>query len=89
MADAGPQWESMLDYTALSDQGMRRTNNQDSHVEVLVSDRVSLQQRGHLFIVADGMGAHAAGAIRAERRRRRGALVARDAHRRREHRVRF
>ena len=66
MADADPQWESMLEYTALSDQGMRRTNNQDSHVEVLVSDKMSLQQRGHLFIVADGMGAHAAGELASE-----------------------
>ena len=56
----------MLEYTALSDQGMRRTNNQDSHVEVLVSDKVSWQQRGHLFIVADGMGAHAAGELASE-----------------------
>jgi protein phosphatase len=66
MADEVPQWDSMLEYTALSDQGMRRTNNQDSHVEVLVSDEVSWQERGHLFIVADGMGAHAAGELASE-----------------------
>ena len=63
MADVVPQWDAMLDYTALTDQGMRRTNNQDSHVEVLVNDDVSWQERGHLFIVADGMGAHAAGEL--------------------------
>ena len=66
MADVVPEWDSMLDYTALSDQGMRRTNNQDSHVEVLVSDEASWQERGHLFIVADGMGAHAAGELASE-----------------------
>ena len=66
MADEVPQWDTMLEYTALSDQGMRRTNNQDSHVEVLVSDEVSWQERGHLFIVADGMGAHAAGELASE-----------------------
>jgi serine/threonine protein phosphatase PrpC len=66
MADVVLEWDSMLDYTALSDQGMRRTNNQDSHVEVLVSDEASWQERGHLFIVADGMGAHAAGELASE-----------------------
>ena len=66
MADVVPKWDAMLDYTALSDQGMRRTNNQDSHVEVVVSDEVSWQERGHLFIVADVMGAHAAGELASE-----------------------
>ena len=66
MADEVPQWDSMLDYTALSDIGMRRKNNQDSHVEILVNDDVSWHQRGHLFIVADGMGAHAAGELASE-----------------------
>jgi serine/threonine protein phosphatase PrpC len=66
MAEADPKWDSMFDYTALSDQGMRRTNNQDSHVEVVVSDDESWQDRGHMFIVADGMGAHAAGELASE-----------------------
>jgi len=40
---------------------MRRANNQDSHLVVLAEDEQSWKECGHLFIVADGMGAHAAG----------------------------
>src|SRR6187401_1605687 len=42
---------------------MRRSNNQDSHAVVLASDEMSWCRRGHVFIVADGMGAHAAGEL--------------------------
>ena len=42
---------------------MRRANNQDAHAEVLASDLETWSERGHLFIVADGMGAHAAGEL--------------------------
>ncbi len=42
---------------------MRRTNNQDS-LAVMVTDDVSTWvERGHLLMVADGMGAHAAGEL--------------------------
>jgi protein phosphatase len=43
-----------VQHAALTDVGLRRTNNQDSHVVDLASS---------LFIVADGMGAHAAGEL--------------------------
>ena len=43
--------------------GMRRRNNQDSYVVVLAEDDSSWQRTGHLLIVADGMGAHAAGEL--------------------------
>jgi protein phosphatase len=42
---------------------MRRANNQDSHAVVLAQDEQSWHERGHLFMVADGMGAHAAGEL--------------------------
>lgn len=48
---------------AVSDVGMRRTSNQDSLSVTLAHDEKSLRCRGHLFVVADGMGAHAAGEL--------------------------
>ena len=56
-------WEGDLQYAALTDVGMRRSNNQDSHGVHLAPDLASWQTRGHLFMVADGMGAHAAGEL--------------------------
>lgn len=52
-----------LKVAALTDIGMRRTTNQDAHAVVLAPSREMLQSRGHLLIVADGMGAHAAGEL--------------------------
>lgn len=42
---------------------MRRSNNQDNLAISLASNFEQWQRRGHLFIVADGMGAHAAGEL--------------------------
>jgi protein phosphatase len=42
---------------------MRRANNQDSHTVVLAEDDQGWRQGGHVFMVADGMGAHAAGEL--------------------------
>ncbi len=42
---------------------MRRRNNQDSFAIVLAKDEIAWQKSGHLLIVADGMGAHAAGEL--------------------------
>lgn len=50
-------------YAALTDVGMRRRNNQDSFCVVLADGRSAWERQGHLFIVADGMGAHAAGEL--------------------------
>lgn len=52
-----------LVHAAVSDVGMRRTNNQDSYFvpRSLSPDR--FHARGALFVVADGMGAHAAGEL--------------------------
>jgi len=52
-----------LQHAAISDVGMRRANNQDSFTYVVASDMTTWRDRGHLFMVADGMGAHAAGEL--------------------------
>src|SRR6478736_2478522 len=42
---------------------MRRSNNQDSHTVVRAPSADTWRKRGHLFMVADGMGAHAVGEL--------------------------
>jgi len=42
---------------------MRRTTNQDSHALVVADTAELWQARGHFLMVADGMGAHAAGEL--------------------------
>ncbi len=56
-------WNDDLRCVAVTDIGMRRTNNQDSYTVVLSEAVESWQGRGHLLMVADGMGAHAAGEL--------------------------
>ena len=56
-------WNRCLEYAALSDVGMRRANNQDAFNVALASDAEGWYDRGHVFVVADGMGAHAAGEL--------------------------
>lgn len=56
-------WKASIGYAAVTDVGMRRSNNQDSHAVVKADTRERFVQRGHLFVVADGMGAHAAGEL--------------------------
>ena len=63
MADRESHWQDHLAHVALTDVGMRRANNQDSHTVILASDHEEWQSRGHFFMVADGMGAHAAGEL--------------------------
>ena len=52
---------STLDYCDRTDIGRRRSNNQDSKAVLEPWNRDVYKQRGWLFVVADGMGAHAAG----------------------------
>ena len=52
-----------LTYSALTDVGLRRANNQDSYSVVLADSEELWEERGHFFMVADGMGAHAAGEL--------------------------
>jgi serine/threonine protein phosphatase PrpC len=56
-------WEQQVRYAALTDVGFRRQNNQDACVVQLSPDQETWQQRGHLFVVADGMGGHAVGEL--------------------------
>lgn len=42
---------------------MRRANNQDSHAVLPAESPERFATRGHLFVVADGMGAHVAGEL--------------------------
>jgi protein phosphatase len=56
-------WEQCLEIAALSDVGLRRPNNQDSWALVLAGTQEKFRERGHLLMVADGMGAHAAGEL--------------------------
>ncbi len=55
--------QDRLEYASLSDIGLRRSNNQDSLAVMPAASQSSWQQRGDLFVVADGMGAHAAGEL--------------------------
>ena len=63
MAGQSYDWDKCLQYAAVTDIGMRRATNQDSHAVAITSDAQSWADRGHVFIVADGMGAHAAGEL--------------------------
>src|SRR6476469_3072015 len=52
-----------IEYAQASDLGMRRMNNQDSVAVMVTKDVATWAARGHLMMVADGMGAHAAGEL--------------------------
>jgi len=52
-----------LDIGSLTDIGLKRSNNEDTMISVLPSDPQVMQQRGALFIVADGMGGHTKGEV--------------------------
>jgi len=56
-------WDHCLEHAALSDVGLRRANNQDAMAVVTAGSQEMWEKRGHLFIVADGMGGHAAGEL--------------------------
>ena len=56
-------WSHCLEYAASSDIGLRRANNQDAFTVALAGDQADFERRGHVLMVADGMGAHAAGEL--------------------------
>jgi PPM family protein phosphatase len=56
-------WKNTVKYAVLSDVGMRRANNQDSFNAMIAETKQAWETHGHVFLVADGMGAHAAGEL--------------------------
>ncbi|MCH2177820.1 MAG: protein phosphatase 2C domain-containing protein [Mariniblastus sp.] len=63
MSESLLNWDAYIQVASLSDIGMRRSSNQDNLSVTMASGLEQWQRRGHLFIVADGMGAHAAGEL--------------------------
>lgn len=57
------RWNPGIVFAELTHVGMRRANNQDSLACLPASTAQRFIDRGHLFVVADGMGAHAAGEL--------------------------
>lgn len=53
----------MIEFASQTDMGQKRSNNQDSHASHMASDKAQWKERGHVFLVADGMGAHAVGEL--------------------------
>lgn len=56
-------WHPGVKVAELTHVGMRRANNQDSYAVMVAESEERFRRRGHLFVVADGMGAHAAGEL--------------------------
>lgn len=63
MSESLTNWDNYLAVASLSDVGMRRSNNQDNMSIMLAGSMDQWQRKGHVFVVADGMGAHAAGEL--------------------------
>lgn len=55
-----------LDVAQLTDVGRRREHNEDNMAYVIPKDQQVMAKKGALFIVADGMGGHAAGEVASE-----------------------
>jgi serine/threonine protein phosphatase PrpC len=57
------RWEQVVQYASQSDIGLRRKNNEDAFASHVCPDEAEFKERGHLFVVADGMGGHAVGEL--------------------------
>src|SRR2546426_9826096 len=55
-----------LDVAQLTDVGRKREHNEDNMAYVIPKDEQVMTKKGALFIVADGMGGHAAGEVASE-----------------------
>lgn len=63
MEDELVNWDDYIEVASRSDIGMRRSNNQDNLSVSIAGNMEQWRRNGHLFMVADGMGAHAAGEL--------------------------
>ncbi len=52
-----------IEYASHTDVGVKRSHNQDAHAAMPATDAEHWQDCGHVFLVADGMGAHAVGEL--------------------------
>ncbi|MFO0865917.1 MAG: protein phosphatase 2C domain-containing protein [Gemmataceae bacterium] len=52
-----------IEFASLTDVGVKRSHNQDAHSMLPANDIDQFKARGHVFLVADGMGAHAVGEL--------------------------
>lgn len=66
MSDDTFNWDRYLEVAWITDVGMRRATNQDNYNVTLAANLERWRESGHLFLVADGMGAHAAGELASE-----------------------
>ncbi|OAI48111.1 hypothetical protein AYO44_07930 [Planctomycetaceae bacterium SCGC AG-212-F19] len=55
-----------FEHAAVTDVGIRRSHNQDSFTVLMAPDQKGYRKLGHVFHVADGMGAHAVGELASE-----------------------
>ncbi|HEY7351020.1 MAG TPA: Stp1/IreP family PP2C-type Ser/Thr phosphatase [Ktedonobacterales bacterium] len=55
-----------LEVAELSDVGRRRDSNEDSMTRLVPKDPKVMERKGAIFVVADGMGGHAAGEVASE-----------------------
>jgi protein phosphatase len=58
---AAVKYFDQIEHASRTDVGVRRNHNQDSCSSVLAKDQREWRTKGHVFMVADGMGAHAVG----------------------------
>jgi len=66
MSESNSKWDKYLEIASISDVGMRRASNQDSLSISMANSMERWSEHGHMFLVADGMGAHAAGELASE-----------------------
>ena len=63
MKHSPPLGYDLLDHAAQTDVGVRRSHNQDAFGVFPANSPDVWSDRGHIFLVADGMGAHAVGEL--------------------------
>ena len=56
-------WNGQVVHYSLTDVGIKRSHNQDAFGISAAHSQDVFESRGHLFLVADGMGAHAVGEL--------------------------